>query len=207
MFNLKEIIGIGQGGQGDEAKEEDGVKTPVAHDSLTQLPYTADFAVDRHLIEYEIRSLSTRFEELGLDLSITLTANSALAWALLHQLANLSLGFSPIIYLVASVAINAGSSIPYLGRPGTTGKYVAGLTIAKLLLSSVITGSLINAIDNQRKEDIASRDYLIEVANNYNRGFPSPQPTSDNAGIFFIAIAGITFFISIIRVGLLGRKD
>lgn len=160
------------------------------------LPKTPETATVRHLQEFEAELDDDNSDLIGLDLALTVGINGSYVLFLLSSLTTLTPGFSAFSFHLLSIALNSVISLPQLAKERVNKKYVAGLTVARLGITSGINGTVINKIEKGSDQSEEGHESIITEIREFE-GFKDEQPpvTMEQIGIFSgIMLLTIIFF-------------
>lgn len=144
---------------------------PTLEDALTPAESNTDNyvnargienATERHLNEYEVNYDASILKSiLVLDFSLTVTVNSMYSLFLLYALDGISSSFSPIPFHILSAAFNTAMGTALLSGKKIEKKYVIGMMVSRIGLTSSVNGVVLNKI--QEKVDISRQTEAIIV--------------------------------------------
>lgn len=163
------------------------------------LPKTPETATVRHLAEFEQELDDDNSDLIGLDLSLTVGINGAYVLFLLNNLTTLTPGFGAFSYHLLSIALNSVISLPQLAKERVNKKYVAGLTVARLGITSGINGTIINKIEKGSEQSETGHESIITEIREFE-GFKEEQPPISMeqvgivSGIILLTIIIFKFF-------------
>ena len=167
-----------------------------------------DNATERHVNEYEVNyNASINKNMLVMDFSLTITANSVYSLFLLAALKGITESFSPIPFHIASAAINAALGTALLSSKEINKKYVIGMMISRIGLTTAVNGVVLSTINERVDISRQTEQKITEQIDDFNGVKPPTTPPFYDmiAGVLGIIVAG-TFGIKIL-LGFFTKGD
>ena len=152
-----------------------------------------DNATERHVNEYEVNyNASINKNMLVMDFSLTITANSLYSLFLLAALKGITESFSPIPFHIASAAINASLGTALLSSKEVNKKYVIGMMISRIGLTTAVNGVVLGTINERVDISRQTEQKIIQQIDNFNGVKPEITPPLYDmiAGVLGILVAG-----------------
>jgi hypothetical protein len=200
---IQDVISQITGNNENEIIEEptiDSTENELNLESMVSAPGINN-ATERHVNEHEI-NYQTQITQsvLVLDFSLTVTVNSLYSLFLLSAITGVSESFSPIPFHILSAAFNTALGTALLSGKKIEKKYVFGLMVSRIGLTSSVNGVVLSKISEKVDTSRVTQNQIQEEIKNFEGYTPPPeQSLYDIVGGVLIALAALGVFA---RIGL-----